>query len=70
MPRHASDGVESVTFSTQLFERYQRSEKALVLALIEMVVNRGSTWKVRNITEELCGHEFSKSTVDPRRFSA
>lgn len=51
------------TFSTQLFERYQRSEKALVLALMEMVVNGVSTRKVRNITEELCGHEFSKSTV-------
>ncbi len=51
------------TFSTKLFERYQRSEKALVLALMEMVVNGVSTRKVRNITEELCGHEFSKSTV-------
>jgi transposase-like protein len=51
------------TFSTEIFERYQRTEKALVLALMEMVVNGVSTRKVRNITEELCGHEFSKSTV-------
>ena len=51
------------TFSTTLFERYQRSEKALTLALMEMVVNGVSTRKVSNITEELCGREFSKSTV-------
>ena len=51
------------TFCTALFERYQRSEKALVVALMEMVVNGVSTRKVRHITEELCGHEFSKSTV-------
>lgn len=50
-------------FSTQLFARYQRSEQALVLALMEMVVNGVSTRKVTQITEELCGAEFSKSTV-------
>lgn len=50
-------------FSTQLFNRYQRSEQALVLALMEMVVNGVSTRKVTHITEELCGSEFSKSTV-------
>lgn len=50
-------------FSTDLFARYQRSEQALVLALMEMVVNGVSTRKVSQITEELCGTEFSKSTV-------
>jgi len=50
-------------FSTELFARYQRSEQALVLALMEMVVNGVSTRKVAQITEELCGVEFSKSTV-------
>ncbi|MBO8173273.1 MAG: IS256 family transposase [Bacillaceae bacterium] len=50
-------------FSTELFARYQRSEQALVLALMEMVVNGVSTRKVSQITEELCGEEFSKSTV-------
>jgi putative transposase len=34
-----------------------------VLAMMEMVVNGVSTRKVENITEELCGKEFSKSTV-------
>jgi putative transposase len=50
-------------FSTELFSRYQRSEQALVLALMEMVVNGVSTRKVQRITEELCGTSFSKSTV-------
>jgi len=50
-------------FSTKLFDRYQRSEKALVLSMMEMVVNGVSTRKVRKITEKLCGREFSKSTV-------
>lgn len=51
------------SFSTELFARYQRSEQALVLALMEMVLNGVSTRKVTKITEELCGTEFSKSTV-------
>lgn len=50
-------------FSTELFSRYQRSEQALVLAMMEMVLNGVSTRKISNITEELCGTEFSKSTV-------
>lgn len=50
-------------FSTELFTRYQRSEQAFVLALLEMVVNGVSTRKVTLITEELCGVEMSKSTV-------
>src|SRR5947209_15675651 len=50
-------------FSTQLFARYQRSEKALVLALMEMYVEGVSTRKVRDITEVLCGTSFSKSLV-------
>jgi putative transposase len=50
-------------FSPDLFARYQRSEQALILTLMEMVVNGVSTRKVARITEELCGHEFSKSTV-------
>jgi putative transposase len=50
-------------FSTAMFERYQRSEKALVGALSEMYVQGVSTRKVKAITEELCGHEFSASAV-------
>src|ERR1700737_1305079 len=40
-------------FSTELFERYQRSERALVAALAEMYVQGVSTRKVKAITEEL-----------------
>ena len=50
-------------FSTEIFKRYQRSEQAFVLALMEMVVQDVSTRKVSAITEELCGASFSKSTV-------
>ena len=50
-------------FSTELFSRYQRSEQALVSALAEMYVQGVSTRKVKAVTEELCGHEFSASTV-------
>jgi putative transposase len=50
-------------FSTQLFERYQRSEKALVAALAQMYVQGVSTRKVKAITEELCGHAFSASAI-------
>ena len=50
-------------FSTELFERYQRSEKALVAALAEMYVQGVSTRKVKAITEELCGHAFSASAI-------
>ena len=52
------------TFSTRLFSRYQRNEKALVLALMEMYLEGVSTRKeVREVTEELCGVSFSKSLV-------
>ena len=50
-------------FRTEVFERYQRSEKALVGALAEMYVQGVSTRKVKAITEELCGHEFSASSI-------
>ena len=48
------------TFQTALFQRYQRSEKALVLTLMQMVVRGVSTRRVKDITTELCGREFSK----------
>jgi transposase-like protein len=50
-------------FQTDLFERYQRSEKALVLAMLEMYLGGVSTRKVSAITEALCGLEVSKSQV-------
>ena len=50
-------------FSTEVFERYQRSEKALVSCLAEMYVQGVSTRKVKAVTEELCGHSFSASSI-------
>ena len=51
------------TFRTELFERYQRSEKALVLALVEMYLQGVSTRKVQRITEKLCGRRIKRSQV-------
>ena len=48
-------------FSTEVFEQYQRSEKALVAALAQMYVQGVSTRKVAAVTQELCGHDFSAS---------
>ena len=43
------------TFQTALFQRYQRSEKALVLTLMQMVVQGVSTGRVKEITTEYTG---------------
>ena len=57
------------TFRPSLFERYQRSEKALVLALMQIGdttspdVQGVSTRRVKKITTKLCGREFSRQTV-------
>jgi putative transposase len=50
-------------FRTEVFERYQGSEKALVTALMEMYLQGVSTRKVKAVTEELCGHEFRSATI-------
>ncbi len=50
-------------FQTELFQRYQRNEKALVLALMEMYVQGVSPRRVKKITEALCGLDISKSQV-------
>lgn len=55
--------VRNGEFSPELFDRYQRNEQALVLAMMEMVIQGVSTRKVTKITEELCGTSFSKSTI-------
>ena len=50
-------------FSTDIFERYQRNEKALVTTILEMYVGGVSTRKVGSIVETLCGKNVSKSYV-------
>jgi len=51
-------------FQTVLFDRYQRNEKALTLAIMEMYVQGVSTRKVKKITEELCGLEILAKGLD------
>ncbi len=55
-------------FYPALLERYQRSEKALVLALEEAYIQGVSTRKMKMITEQLMGREYSSGSIS--RFSA
>lgn len=55
--------VREGSFNTELFQRYQRSEQALINCLQQMVIQGVSTRRVRKVTEELCGLSFSKSQV-------
>ncbi|QTJ38271.1 MULTISPECIES: IS256 family transposase [Dolosigranulum] len=50
-------------FSTEIFERYQRNEKALLLTMLEMYIQGVSTRKVSKVIENLCGKTYSKSFV-------
>ncbi|MBB6455437.1 transposase-like protein [Salirhabdus euzebyi] len=50
-------------FAPSVFEKYARCDQALVLSMLEMVVNGVSTRKVTNIVEQLCGENVSKSFV-------
>ena len=51
-------------FSTEIFERYQRSEKALVAALTQMYIyGILDAEKVQAIRQASCGHSFSASAI-------
>lgn len=50
-------------FSPSAFKKYERYDQALVLSMMEMVINGVSTRKVSKIVEELCGKSVSKSFV-------
>ena len=58
VPRHRNE-----PFHTMIFDNYQRSEAALIAAMVKMVINGVSTRKVSRVVEELCGKSFSKSSV-------
>ena len=58
VPRH-----RNVPFHTMVFENYQRSEASLIATMVQMVIAGVSTRKVSKVVEELCGKEFSKSTI-------
>jgi transposase-like protein len=56
--------IREFTFCTHLFENYQRSEKALLLAIQQMVIDGVSTNRVKKIVGKLSPDlAFSKSTV-------
>jgi transposase-like protein len=50
-------------FRTQVFERYQRSDRALVVAIQEMYVKGVSTRKVGEVLEKMGGFELSAASV-------
>lgn len=50
-------------FRPSLFERYQRSDRAFVAAMQEMVVQGVSTRRVGKVLEEMAGFEVSAATV-------
>ncbi|MFD1852248.1 IS256 family transposase [Oceanobacillus bengalensis] len=55
--------TRSGNFKTDVFEKYKRNDQALILSMIEMVVNGVSTRKVTKVVEQLCDKTVSKSTV-------
>ena len=55
--------TRSGEFSTTVFEKYARCDQALVLSMLEMVINGVSTRKVNKIIKQLCGESISKSFV-------
>jgi len=50
-------------FYPSILERYQRSERAVIMALYEAYVNGVSTRKMKKITEVLLGKGFSSSSI-------
>lgn len=50
-------------FSPSVFDKYARCDQALVICMLEMVINGVSTRKVTNVVEQLCGEQVSKSFV-------
>jgi len=55
--------TRSGNFSTDVFQKFKRNDQALVLSMMEMVVNGISTRKVTKVVEQLCGETVSKSMV-------
>ncbi len=50
-------------YHPSMFARWQRSERALLVACAEMYFQGVSTRKVRDVLEEMCGGEISSATV-------
>jgi len=52
------------TFQMERFARYRRAEKALVLALMEMVLQGVASERVKGLVIDLCGRRFGRETVE------
>lgn len=50
-------------FSPDIIEKYSRTEKSILLTMLEMYISGVSTRKVSKVVETLCGKNFSKSLV-------
>ncbi len=50
-------------YHPSMFNRWQRSERALLVACAEMYFQGVSTRNVRNVLDEMCGSEISSATV-------
>ena len=59
--------VRGSDFYPSCLKRGSRTDRSLLMAIIEMYVNGVSTRKVAKITEELCCFEVSSSAVRPAR---
>lgn len=46
-------------FATELFERFQRSKKALTSSLAEMSVQGGAMWRTKTVTEAIAKSDVS-----------
>jgi putative transposase len=55
--------TRSGNFTTDAFEKYARCDQALLISMLEMVVNGVSTRNVTKVVENLCGKSVSKSMV-------
>ena len=60
----AKPQIREFAFHTQLFENFQRSEKALLVSICQMVIQGVSTGRVKNIVDKLSPDlTYSRSTV-------
>lgn len=55
--------TRSGQFNTELFEKYQRMDRAILSTIMEMYVNGVSTRKISKVVETLVGQEVSKAFV-------
>lgn len=59
----SAPGVACEPYHPSMFARYQRSERALLVACSEMYFQGVSTRNVQNVLQEMCGLEVSSMTV-------